>query len=594
MRLAILFGLLAGVSPAVAQQQLFAPEVHDALPTIIERSPRQDPDTLLTLFPAQESERLRRRQAAVEAVADGLARAVSQDLAEPSGLATSSRNRGSTAIDDAGDVANLSAATSIELSIDTLRGASGLTTTGSTCIPNSRLDLPGWGDEDEPFSALAQARQAAVGDDGIISSDSRIAIAKAFLYLGFGAEAGAVLTDTSDDEAALLIDVGRILDGRPVDSARFEGQIACPGMVSFWAALATDPGAADWPSDTDPILATLKRLPRPLRKLLAPRLVDALLAADREPDARVALSAVDRGGVENSRSLALTQAALGERAGDYGALTEPTDLTSLQAMLRVFDAASDSGQPVSIDTIAEAEALARGTRGDPDATRLAEASLLARIKSGDVLGSLSRLTERRFRRHYADIDRSLALRDLWLAAAGADDQTFLRVAFALDDVPRMDPAQALTIARRLGDVALTDRAAGLLATIEDAPARSQIDAELQLVHGQDANGAKPLLDLVTDTSLRARLFTQLGRHSDAAREHRADQEPMAAEVAALRGGHWDLLRDAGSDPIATAATLAIPSPPDAANAELLTRTREETAAMKQFLRTIEDLDYGGS
>ena len=91
---------------------------------------------------------------------------------------------------------------------------------------------------------LGRLRTAAIAEDGSVEPEGAIQLAKYYLHLGFGAEAGVSIQNNLPFQDREIIDaLADIMDRGHTDSNVFDGQISCNGIVSLWAALAR-PGHA--------------------------------------------------------------------------------------------------------------------------------------------------------------------------------------------------------------------------------------------------------------------------------------------------------------------------------------------------------------
>ncbi|WP_338153196.1 hypothetical protein [Pseudophaeobacter leonis] len=148
--------------------------------------------------------------------------------------------------------------------------------TNDHCLPDRRLAIHSWG-SDEPFAdQLGPMRAALVREFDDINPASVRALAKLYLYFGFGAEARAMLTMLPADpvpskKQAMLLAMADLLDGESLGiNHPFSGQQGCDGAAAFWAALADDNIRKT--ANTDAIQQTFAKLPVHLRVNFGPQL----------------------------------------------------------------------------------------------------------------------------------------------------------------------------------------------------------------------------------------------------------------------------------------------------------------------------------
>lgn len=580
-----LFLIVALGTSASAQPVLEPPTLPDFSPFAdIRTAPVAAPDSDPAL-PSPDADDADIRSTAVDILAKGLARAASQDLVRTAPEIPPPAPPGQ----GVGSLANLTLETSLDRAIGTRRAEDGTASDGSPCPPESWTDITLWGHADDPWSALRDARRGTLGPDGRLTPDALIALARAYAYLGFGLEALQAAADAGDTEdVATLRSIARLLDAVETTDAPLTPYADCPGPAALWAALSAPPETAVFPDD---LIATYQSLPRHLRKALAQRLAAAARAADNLEAARIVLSDADRSGFDGARALDLEAEVMLETTGGtpgYGRLTSQTDLVATRALVRDLAYRIDTGGTLTAEEIADAEALARATEGAAEAVELAQMELLARIASGDLLGAAARLTERRLRRHYSDVDRTRVLTALWQQASLTDDDTLLHLAVAFpdsDDSDALPVPDRLALARRWHDVGLTDRAAALIADLPATESRRTLESDIAIRSGAEPERLAVLLDTLSTPEPRAALQTALGRHADAARSLRAAGQPRAADIAALRDGDFAAVSD---DVFAAAAAPPATGTADS-NAALLEAARTESQSVRDILSAIDAL-----
>lgn len=150
----------------------------------------------------------------------------------------------------------------------------------------------------ELVAALTNAKGRLALEVNHPTNKAVLDLVKAYLFLGFGAEAKMLLSAFPIEEqgARLLASIGDIIDFPGAPNADYPVElITCPGMASFWAFLAaTPPQLTRYDIDTKGLLRTLSGLPVILRSHLAPYVSDKFSDIERPEEASIALAAARR------------------------------------------------------------------------------------------------------------------------------------------------------------------------------------------------------------------------------------------------------------------------------------------------------------
>jgi len=243
------------------------------------------------------------------------------------------------------------------------------------CIADADLDAGAW-TMGAPLSQQTPAlMRRAVGEFDRPDAEALRDLARLYVATGFGAEAEALAAGfgTEFPDRALLVDMGRAIEGRPVDPA---GPLAvdapCPGRHGLWLALG---GAAPVFHDAGHF-ATVEDafadMPVALRGLVAPLLAGRLLEAGRDAEAALVVATALRPGQPPSDALriaaARVEAAQGrarEAAAALLPLAESGGPLATEALVALVRAALDAGLAIPERTIVDLEAAARIARGRP-------------------------------------------------------------------------------------------------------------------------------------------------------------------------------------------------------------------------------------
>ncbi len=275
------------------------------------------------------------------------------------------------------------------------------------CPQDSVLDPRQWAARDATFSmALGPLRAALIDPSGRVLPAEVGTLARHYLAAGFGREAEALLDRLGAEtaEASLLIDLARVVEGRPLRSdgpvSRADG---CTGRMELWrgasglAPVATKDGA-----DPD-IRAALAELPPTLRQLVGHKVAARALRSADPAAARQILDILDRtpgGALATGGARVRTQLAIAE--GDPARAIETSsaavtdgqpDPALLEAHARAVLAARAPVQSELLDALDAAIRLQPPQEGLGLDLRLARIRLeAARGRPAEALAALRRLS----------------------------------------------------------------------------------------------------------------------------------------------------------------------------------------------------------
>jgi hypothetical protein len=435
------------------------------------------------------------------------------------------------------------------------------------CIPDTAIDLSGWGNGRPALDLLAEARAGLYEEFDVPSPKALVHAVRLHLYLGFGAEArqyGMLLDGAgSDPVMAPLLSMARLIDGDPDPTSPFLPMAGCDGAGALWAVLAQPGPSIEGEVNTDAVVRSFQALPAHLRRHLGPGLASRLL--DRDPEAaRMIRDAFERtpdvpaGTVALMDAEAELQASRPDAALDHAEKAVEADGSGLAALVALVEAHFQSGKTLSSDVAASLMAL-RDIASE-DLPRHGRAEILALALSGQVDAAFD----------MAGPD-SADLPDLWrVVAQHADDNAFLARAVLTPaaSVPVVEDEVELAIADRLVTSGFHDAALLWLGPVaaDAPPERRTVAARAQLALG-NARAALLLLSGLTGAEvpeLQAAAYRQIGAFG-AARQALtvAGNVEEGARLAAW-GGDWGVLADEGTTPWAAASALARPGPTAAA------------------------------
>ena len=255
------------------------------------------------------------------------------------------------------------------------------TQVGQTCLADSHFNIASWGDDRSPYAQLGQARAALVSPADQIETDGLIALARLYVFLGFGREALQVLDmdGVQSRDRMILRALAHLIDDEPVSSELFSGQVSCPTPVALWALLAQDTAPTDAEVDRSAVVNAYQALPKTVQTPIASRLAEALLAIGAQD---AAIQVLDRtsGSKTEDVALALAQAtlagALGEDVQAFEKVAEiarDSSRTTPKAMTRFLVEGARNGITFSDDDFLLADALRFENTGDPMVNALTSA-----------------------------------------------------------------------------------------------------------------------------------------------------------------------------------------------------------------------------
>ncbi|MFN6951212.1 MAG: hypothetical protein ACK4NE_01255 [Albidovulum sp.] len=441
------------------------------------------------------------------------------------------------------------------------------TAEGVPCLPDETFDVAAWGDDRPLPIQIAERRAHLVGEFDRPDPESALALARLYLHFGFGAESQAVLRafELRPDGADILADMGRILDGKPVEpGSRLVGMSACDTAAALWAVMAspqvspaTDIGAAA-------VLRAFSALPPHLRRLLGPGLAERLIAAGHISAAVSVRDAIARAPGYGGSARSLVEARVDLAAGDptdgerrLDSLARSNDPLAPEALMLTIESRLGRGEAVEAGLADSAEALAFEHRSGAIGPALAALHVLARASSGDFARAFAAWRDWPDSTP-SDIRDDTAARLFEMLAEKADDRTFLLEYFRnrhlLTTVKPGLPLR-LSIAERLatagfssavrhilaGDAANTDRGRELLA--QAALAELDPVAALGEIAGMKTTEAQ---------RLAAEALAMKGDHPAASATFKAIGERDLAGLEAWRGGDRLAAAAFGPEPLRVA------------------------------------------
>ena len=367
----------------------------------------------------------------------------------------------------------ISAKTSVDLLAVNSAADASETQIGQPCLAQSYFDITAWGDDSPPYSQLREARARLVTPADQFEDGALLALARLYVFLGFGREAlqALDLEGVQSRERVILRVIARMVDGDPVSQDIFAGQVSCPSAVALWALLAQSPSSIDAQVDRTAVINAYRELPLYVQRTIGSRLAEALLAIGAQDEAMQVLGSSPSTEREDV-NVVLAQAALSDSLGEEVlAIEAVTDLvrndprTTPEAMRRFFEDGVLNSVVFSDADFLFADTLRFEHAGTASADALAEAQFAAYL-------SVDRLEDARglLQKHKASMsqDGNVASRTTLFqhAVDRLPDGAFLRFVWE-EDLQDVEVSAQNGIAARLLELGFPDQAFAVLTTSAD-------------------------------------------------------------------------------------------------------------------------------
>lgn len=397
------------------------------------------------------------------------------------------------------------------------------------CLDSRMVALHKWGGKGDFAHQIGVLRSDLFGEFDRPNSAAIVALAKAYLHFGFGAEAREVLLLDPKHEAdnKVLFALADIIDDWPGHGEKaFAGQQNCAADVAMWSVLSRPDHA--WDANTQAVLQAFARLPWNLRELLGPRLSRIFTGLDDVETASAILRAIDRSDDETGSEQDLAAAEIDQSRGQHelavekiSAVVESGSRHSPDALVGLIDTQWRERMPVADDIPLLAAAYASEYRNSELGPNLRRVHAIAQAMTGQFDAAFQTLDQIRQNDGSGAEHRAL-LPVLHLMAENADDVTFLK--FGLWQVERTHDAMPgdleEKLARRMLDLGFAEPALELLATSGLQPAsqdRKLMRAEAALLMDLPHRALVELLSLSGPEAarLRAQALRRKGEYRSA-------------------------------------------------------------------------------
>ena len=495
---------------------------------------------------------------AVTTIASEIARAVAQGLLEPEAPLTPLP----TTPEARPTLRNLSVDTAVDAALGFGTSQRDVVDSSGTCIPAARIDVSGWG-PDEGLASMGKLRRDAISEDGSLTNAGLLSLSRAYVYLGFGAEARAhasLLPAGLDREVILAL--ADIVDHGSSEAEVLDGQLACAAEAAVWRALARPFEADDLPREVAPILATFSALPASLRVHLGTVMAERFRRAGFPAESRIALNTVARGGnvsIEQMLTVArldLTGTRAEDARGRLETLAIGTGLTAAEALLELLDDASRRGVPPDPAWVDDAPSLVRATRGTDVARSLSRAALHGGVALDRFDAVRRTLAAAPTELTVGDVNALLL--DLMTAVLErGDDAPFLKTELLMRDrltTADLPDGLRLGLLSRFVDLGLPNRA--LSYATSDTPGEDErvVIARAQAATGDYGEALATLGTMASEAAnlARAEILSISGEARASAEAFLALQETARGTREAIRAADWsrvtELVPPAGNEP----------------------------------------------
>ncbi len=487
-----------------------------------------------------------------------------------------------------------------------------LTEKGGLCPDEERVDLAAWSTVDGGADRLTSARALMLGEFDQPSADGIQTAVRAYLYLGFGAEARNLMRAFPVPVSAdpLAVGLSYLVDGESASENPFAGLQTCDSAAAFWAIAAAQEQTSLAGLNGAAVARTFMGLPQHLKLVFAQTTINRLLRAGDAANAEIVRSALTRAAPTDAgivpmveAEIALHQGAPEKAETKLGAVSDVK--LAADALLALVEARFQQRRTVDEKEVLGLEAFAFETRGGDRDGAFRRALAHAQALSGDFAAAFA-----------AAADDAALRSDTWMLLAELGQPTDLlvhlvgEVPVAGDRIP--SPTKAI-FARRLTELGLPNAARSWL---PDSPQDLALSAEVALGN-KDARSALRTLasDLsAADPALLARALQDSGEFSQAATVLRNAGDPEGANRLDRWAGIWDaappraasggqaprsgatILRDMSDENVwDELAALRTPVPHDAARPALqaghqhLVDSAATRAAIAALLSTLPEL-----
>jgi len=434
-------------------------------------------------------------------------------------------------------VLSLSADTSIDRYLAQVSRSNSYSETVPACLSSSQVALHEWAGNKTYSDEIGHWRSQIYSELDTVRPDMALAMARAYLHFGFGAEAALSvdLSSRSSTESYVLKALSQVMDiGGEIEVNPFTGQQKCDGDVALWAVLSENSIAGD--VNKNAVKLAFSRLPLHLRSYLGPKLSEKFTNVGESEMTHFILRAIERAEVEIGSGIVLAKAALAAMHGNIGTAklewaksVAAGSEHSPEALMKLVANKYESRETLSPDLTVLTEAYAVEFRNAIIGADLRRTRAVALALAGQFDRAFDTLPDLEERDGYSNMQLALSSL-LTLLAERANDVTFLRMALTFSLKRRRDVPEEIgnKMARRLLNLGFTEQAAHWIPASSEALTSSEralMQAEISLARQLPHRAMVELLSLdgVEAARLRAGAMWQEGNYQ------RAGQMLISAE-----------------------------------------------------------------
>lgn len=430
-----------------------------------------------------------------------------------------------------------------------------LMTSGINCPSDDFLAVDTWGGSGNFAVEIGRARDSLFDARDHLDPNAAVALAKAYIYFGFGAEAldALRLDDAMIVKNAELVALATILERGHIYGPNPLGAYTdCGTDVALWATL----GYRELPDgiqiDTKSVLRAVNKLPGHLRHFLVPTLSDRLLEYGDSAAAAMAMRSVERLPEPLSPQGTLAQARIAVQNGTPASellerVIDTNSEHSPEALVALVNAQLGADEPLSPETAKLVEAYVQELRGTEMGQQLRKTQVLALSQSGQFEAAFSALD---------DLAPSLSQEDaldirqdiLQHLSQRGDNFEFLDQMFRQEssNLAQMAATTKLLLAERLLTLGFAAQVQELLASIPDRPRNTErqllaAQAALMLQQPFQAQAALIGIEGPQAARLMAQAKEMTGAYSEASALFTESDAPEDATRAAWLSDEWQTL-----------------------------------------------------
>jgi hypothetical protein len=206
----------------------------------------------------------------------------------------------------------------VKINIDIDKGAEDLaidrlTDDDTNCLAESDLNISEWSTSQDFSEGLALWHRSLVQDFDKPDPASALALARHYLYFGFGVEAMVALSLAPNHEEGypVISSLSRIMDqGWDVEDGIFRGMLQCDGPAALWSAMSLEVLPRASGLNTRSLRRAFEALPRNLKEYIGPRLSMRLSNAGEKITADAILASISENNHETSPYVEMSKAKI--------------------------------------------------------------------------------------------------------------------------------------------------------------------------------------------------------------------------------------------------------------------------------------------